>query len=205
VPWRPTGPSPLLAGCYVCFARRLPGHGGTKEEGWAAAVLMRDRRLLRSAVTARAASGPYEPGLLALREGLLLEAAVRALGESPELLIVHATGRDHPRGAGMAVHLGAVLDIPTIGVTERPLQATGAEPGAARGATGGLQVDGVEVARALRTRGGARPIVVHSGWRTDLDTATSIALASSGDFRTPEPLRCARRLAREARAAAECA
>ncbi|MBV8941103.1 MAG: endonuclease V [Solirubrobacterales bacterium] len=43
------------------------------------------------------------PGTLALREGRLLEAAVRALPAMPDVLLVNATGRDHPRGAGLAV------------------------------------------------------------------------------------------------------
>ena len=51
-----------------------------------------------------------------------------------------------------------------------------------------------------RTRAGARPLAVHAGWRTDLDTAIqTICLASAG-HRTPEPLRHARTLARTARA-----
>lgn len=202
-PWRPSGPRPLVAGCYVCFARGASGRGRARERGWAAAVLMRGDRLIQSAVAAGVAGDPYEPGLLALREGPLLEAAVRALPESPELLIAHAAGRDHPRAAGLALQLGAVLDVPTIGVTDRPLQAAGAEPGAERGDPSPLLLHGVEAARMLRTRAGARPLVVHPGWRTDLDTAISVALASTGRVRTPEPLRRARRLARQARAAAE--
>jgi deoxyribonuclease V len=160
---------------------------------------MRDERLSESAV----AAGPYEPGLLALREGPLLEAALRALAGSPELLIVHATGRDHPRAAGLALHLGAALDLPSIGVTDRPLQASGPEPGPERGDTGRLLFHGVEAARMLRTRAGARPLVVHPGWRTDLDTAVWVVLAASRRARTPEPLRRARREARQARQAEE--
>jgi deoxyribonuclease V len=52
----------------------------------------------------------------------------------------------------------------------------------------------------LRTRVGARPVVVHPGWRTDLDTAVSVLLAATRRARTPEPLRRARREARRARA-----
>jgi deoxyribonuclease V len=61
----------------------------------------------------------------------------------------------------------------------------------------------VEVARLLRTRAGARPLVVHPGWRTDLDAAVSVVLAAIRRARTPEPLRRARREARRARAAEE--
>jgi deoxyribonuclease V len=202
-PWRPSRPRPLVAGCYVCFAREPAGPGRAGERGWAAAVLMRGDRLIQTAVAAGVTCAPYEPGLLALREGPLLEAAVRALAETPELLIAHATGRDHPRAAGLAVQLGAVLDLPSIGVTDRPLHASGAEPGPERGDTSRLVLHGVEAAGMLRTRAGARPIVVHPGWRTDLDTAISVALASTPLVRTPEPLRHARSLARQARAAAE--
>jgi len=53
--------------------------------------------------------------MLALREGLLLEQAMRALPIAPEVLVVNATGRDHPRRAGLALHLGAVLGLPTVG------------------------------------------------------------------------------------------
>jgi hypothetical protein len=108
---------------------------------------------------------------------------------------------DHPRGAGLALHSAPVLDLPSIGVTDRPLRAEGREPGAEFGATSPVSLRGVEVARLLRTRPGARPVVVHSGWRTDLDTAIAVVRASTRRARTPEPLRRARELARYARAA----
>jgi deoxyribonuclease V len=200
--WRPSTARPLVAGCYLCFARGEVGRGRAEERGWAAAVLMRgNRRLVESAVAVGAAGARYEPGLLALREGPLLEAALRLLTEPPEVLLANATGRDHPRVAGLALHLGAVLDLPSIGVTDRPLRAEGREPAAERGATSPLLLHGVEVARMLRTRAGARPVVVHPGWRTDLDTAIAVVRASTRRARTPEPLRRARELARYARAA----
>ena len=82
-----------------------------------------DRHLVGTAVARGQAGAHYEPGLLALREGSLLEAAVRALPGRPEVVIANATGRDHPRGAGLALHLGAVLDLPSVGLTDRPLLA----------------------------------------------------------------------------------
>jgi deoxyribonuclease V len=199
--WRPSAPRPLVAGCFICFRRGPPGPGSVGEPAWAAAVLMLgDRRQAGRAVVSGGAAAPYEPGLLALREGPLLEAALRALPEPPQVVIANASGRDHPRGAGLALHLGAALELPSVGVTDRPLLATGWEPGPGRGATSPLMLDSSEVARRLRTRVGARPIVVHSGWRTDLDTAVSVVLASTRRARTPEPLRRARREARQARA-----
>ena len=125
---------------------------------------------------------------------------MRALPTQPEVIIANASGRDHPRGGGLALHLGAVLDLPSVGVTDRPLLAEGAYVAPERGAMSALLLDGMEVARLLRTRLGARPLVVHAGWRTDLDTAVSVVLAAIRRARTPEPLRRARREARRQRA-----
>jgi deoxyribonuclease V len=155
-----------------------------------------------SAVVGGETGAPYEPGLLALREGPLLESAVRALPERPDVVLVDATGRDHPRRAGLALQLGAVLELPTAGVTDRPLMGEGAEPDEGRGARADLRLDREVVACRVRTRAGARPLVVHPAWRTDLDTAVAVVLAAAPRRRTPEPLRLARRLAREARARA---
>jgi deoxyribonuclease V len=127
---------------------------------------------------------------------------VRALPEPPDVLVVDATGRDHPRRAGVALQLGAVLDLPTVGVTHRPLSAEGESPPNERGARSPLVLDGELVGYWLRTRPGTRPLAVHAGWRTDADTAVAVVLSTSR-VRTPEPLRRARRGAREARAASQ--
>ena len=165
-PWRSSGPVEI-GGCFVCFAG---------ERAFAAAALSEE-----AAIVAGTAGAPYEPGLLALREGPLLEAAVRALPRRPDVLLVNATGRDHPRRAGLALHLGAVLDLPTAGVTQRPLCSP-------------------EDVRWLTTKPGTRPLAVHAAWRTDLETAVEVVSATVAGFRTPAPIRTARRLARLTRA-----
>ena len=71
------------------------------------------------------AGAPYVPGLLALRIGPLMERAVHGLATRPDVVLLDATGRDHPRGAGLALQLGAVLGLPTVGITHRPLLARG--------------------------------------------------------------------------------
>ena len=118
----------------------------------------------------------------------------------PDVLLVDATGRDHPRRAGLALHLGAVLDLPTVGITHRPLLAAGERPPDARGTTSPLTIGGTVVGCWLRTRPGTRPLAVHAAWRTDPETAERVVTETLGGWRTPEPLRIARRLARVARA-----
>jgi hypothetical protein len=109
-PWRlDTGAR--VGGVFVCFARGGSGPGRAGDPAWAAACAGRET----VAVAGRAAA-PYEAGLLALREGALLEAAARALGQPPNVLLVDATGRDHPRRAGLAPHLRVVLDLHHLGM-----------------------------------------------------------------------------------------
>jgi deoxyribonuclease V len=193
-PYRPSG-TPALAGCFVCFARGGAGPGRVGDPGWAGAALGR-----QTSVATGEAGAAYEPGLLALREGPLLEAAVRGLPIAAEALLVNATGRDHPRRAGLALHLGAVLDLPTAGVTHRPLFAVGEWPPDEAGARSPLVLDSELVGFWLRTRAGTRPLAVHAGWRTDPDSAVELVLAGCAGRRTPEPIRLARRAARVARA-----
>jgi deoxyribonuclease V len=168
--------------------------------GWAGAALLRNGQSVAAVVKGKAGAS-YAPGLLALREGALLERAVRALPALPEVLLVDATGRDHPRRAGLALHLGAVLDVPTVGVTHRPLLAGGEWPPDERGARSPLLLEDDLVGFWVRTRPGTRPLACHAAWRTEPETAVEIVLAVTGQRRTPEPLRRARTAARRARGA----
>jgi deoxyribonuclease V len=154
-------------------------------------------------VVADRARAPYRAGFLALREGPILERAVTTLRRPPDVLLVDATGLDHPRRAGLAVHLGAVVGVPSVGVTHRPLVALGSVPPMRRGATAPVQLDGQTVGVWTCTKPDARPVLAHAGWRTDPDTAAALVLAvSTPAARTPVPLQEARRVAREARAVA---
>ena len=195
--WHPLGLSPRVAACFVCFAP--PGAMG--ERAWAAGALLERGRVPLTSVVAGKVTAAYEPGLLALREGALLEAAVRSLPEPPDIVLVNATGRDHPRRAGLALHLGAVLGVPTIGVTDRPLCARGDGPDDIRGASSPLLLDDELVGYWLRTKRGVRPVAVHMGWRTGPALAVDVVIGAARRARTPQPLRVARMVARRARGA----
>ncbi len=197
--WHPSGDD-LIAGCFVCFPRGGTGIGAAGDPAWAGAAALRRGRVVATASITDAARAPYRPGLLALREGPVLEAAVRSLGTVPDVLIVNATGLDHPRRAGLALHLGAVLDLPTVGVTNRTLLAEGAEPGPERGDAAPLRIGSDVVGAWVRSRPGAHPVAAHAAWRTDAADAAAVVLAAARRSRTPEPVRRARTLARRARA-----
>jgi deoxyribonuclease V len=198
-PWQPRD-APTIGACVVCFPRGQTGRGARGDRAWAAAAVLLGRRVLAQANVTGEAGAAYAPGLLALREGPCLEAAVRSLQVQPDVLLVDATGRDHPRRAGLALQLGAVLDLPTVGVTHRPLLATAPWPDDIRGATAPLLLEDETVGAWLRTRTGARPLAIHAAWQTGVDVALEIVWMATFGRRTPEPFRHARTLARLARA-----
>lgn len=199
--WSPVD-QPVVGGCFVAFARGEQGPGAPGDRAWAGAVAWRDGAVVDETAVFGEVPAAYEPGLLALREGPILQRAVEALPARPDVLLIDATGLDHPRRAGLALHLGAVLDLPSVGVTHRPLVAHGAMPvDEQRGTTAPLTLDVEVVAHWVRTRARTRPVVAHAAWRTTPDTAREVVLATApGDARTPAPLQQARRVARAARA-----
>ena len=202
--WQPPNHLYPIGGCFLCFPKGQSGYGAKGDRAWAGAALITNDDQVVATVVNGAAGACYEAGLLALREGPLLEAAVRSLPRMPDLLLVNATGRDHPRRAGLALHLGALLDIPTVGVTHRPLVAEGDWPESERGEHTPLLLDGDLVGYWLCTRSGTRPLAVHAAWRTDAEIARELVLAATQTkIRTPEPVRQARCAARTARSAAQ--
>ena len=189
-----------IAGCFICYPKQHEGPGAAGDPCWAAAATIQNGSLAALSRIRGKAPASYEPGLLALREGPLLERVVRGLPELPQLLLVNATGRDHPRRAGLALHLGHQLSLPTVGVTRNPLIAKGEWPAEVSGACAPLRIEEEIVGYWLRVKTGKPPLAVHSGWRTSPETAVRLVMASLGRWRTPEPLRLARQAAREARA-----
>lgn len=225
--WRPPSRPLLVAAAFCVFPTNRPGPGAAGDSACAAAVLWQEgeagggceeagraagpdgpRGRLRGEVVSRAvvhgeAGAAYQAGLLALRAGPLLAAALTGLRGDPDVLLLDATGRDHPRRAGLALHAGAALGTPSVGVTNRILAAATETPAAAAGSRAPIRLDGELVGWALRSRAGVNPILVHAGWRTDPDAALAVVERLIGRWRTPEPLRLARHAARVARAETE--
>ncbi|XP_030317687.1 endonuclease V isoform X2 [Calypte anna] len=77
-----------------------------------------------------AVGAPYLAGFLAFREvPFLVEALQRLQQEQPSLkpqvLLVDGNGLLHPRGFGVACHLGVLTDLPCIGVAKNLLHVDG--------------------------------------------------------------------------------
>ncbi len=146
-------------------------------------------------VTAEAPQAfPYIAGLLIFRVGPAILAAWQKLPEQPDILLVHGQGIAHPRGIGLASHLGLWFDKPTIGVAKTRLYGIEKEPGSAQGDQSILldEQDSTKIIGAVvRTRCSAKPVYVSPGHLIDLQHSVEFVLATCRGYRLPEPLRTA--------------
>ncbi len=158
----------------------------------AVAVLCDARTLapLATAVEVRACRFPYVPGLLSFREAPAVIAAIEKLPHRPDLLMCDGQGIAHPRGLGLASHIGLLLDLPTIGVAKSRLCGEHRQSGLKRGNRAQLIFDGNKVGVALRTRDGVNPLYISVGHRITLEEAIRWTLRAAR-FRLPEPTRLA--------------
>ena len=144
---------------------------------------------------------PYVPGLLSFREIPLLLQAFGRLQRLPDLILADAHGWAHPRRAGLACHLGIVLNTPTIGCAKSVLVGEYEMPDPARGSISALHDGTDKIGVALRSRAGVRPIFVSCGHRVSLRTAVRLTLECCDGYRIPKPLREADHFVKQLRSA----
>jgi len=183
-------PLRLVAGVDVGFEE-----GGAITR--AAAVLLDagDMRVLAEAVARLPTRMPYIPGLLSFRELPAVLQALAQLPEVPELILVDGHGVAHPRGLGIAAHLGVVTDLPTIGVAKKILVGGHDAVGLKRGDRTPLMHRGRMIGTVLRSKDGIQPLIVSPGHRVSHATAVEGVLACGRGYKLPEPTRLADRLA----------
>jgi deoxyribonuclease V len=150
-------------------------------------------------VTARLAfSFPYIPGLLTFREGPVILAAWQKLRIKPDILLFDGQGIAHPRGIGIASHIGLWLDRPSIGVAKSRLYGHHAIPGLTRGDAAELWDErnpGHMIGIVLRTRTRVNPVYVSPGHLIDLSNSVEFVLQCCTRYRLPEPTRWAHKVA----------
>lgn len=146
---------------------------------------------------------PYIPGFLGFREIPALLLAWAKLRQRPDLVLVDGHGAAHPRGLGIAAHLGVVLDVPAVGVAKSPLvgkpEGTLAEE---PGAEVPLVWRGRRLGTVLRTRRRSNPLYVSVGHRVSPEGAVEWVRRTGTGYRLPEPTRQAHLAANAARQAA---
>ena len=134
---------------------------------------------------------PYVPGYLTFREGPGALKAIGQLQNQPDLILFDGQGIAHPRGMGIASHLGVLLDIPSVGSAKSRLVGDYDEPGPGKGDYTPLVYRGKTIGTVLRTRQKVKPVFVSPGHRIDIEGSIRIILNCTQKYRLPEPIRMA--------------
>lgn len=132
---------------------------------------------------------PYIPGLLSFREG---PAILDALSRSPEvdLLFFDGHGIAHPRGIGIASHIGLFVEAPTIGVAKSLLYGKIQNLPREKGENSKiLSPVGRLLGYALCTRTNVKPVFISPGNRITAESALMLSIKTIGKYRIPEPTR----------------
>ncbi len=134
---------------------------------------------------------PYVPGLLTFREGPVVQDAYAKLTREPDLLMFDGQGIAHPRGLGLAAHMGLLMDRPSIGCAKSRLIGEFKEPKQKRGAMRTLSLHRKKIGVVLRTKDNTKPLFVSPGHRVSVETAAEWVLRTGNGYRLPEPTRLA--------------
>ena len=176
---------------------------------FAAAIVMTwpDFEVVEARTAQQPVTFPYIPGLLTFRELPVLVEALRQVESAPSLIFSDGHGIAHPRGIGIAAHLGLLADTPTIGIAKKPLRNIWEQPEQVAGATMPLyRQDKTLVGYAIRSSARRKyPIFVSPGHRIRIDDVVEpILVATSGAY-LPRPQQAAhdevtrlRRIAKDA-------
>jgi deoxyribonuclease V len=145
---------------------------------------------------------PYIPGLLSFREAPILLQAFQKLASQPDAIIVDGQGIAHPRGIGIASHLGLFLDCPSVGCAKSKL--TGVYEANKLQTTAGSFIplrtgDGTVIGAVVRTKQNTQPVFVSPGFKADLATSVALVLKCCQGYKLPEPTRQAHHLVNRAR------
>jgi len=197
IPAGPDRPVRTVAGVDVSQFGRDP------EGKIFAAVVVMDAETLETleiGTALRVAPLPYVPGYLGFREVPALLAAFAQLSALPDLVLVDGHGIAHPRGLGIAAHLGVILDRPALGCAKSILVGRPeGELGEARGEHVPLVWKGRMLGTVLRTKRRVQPVYVSVGHRIGQEAAMDWVLRLATRYRLPEPTRRAHDAANEFR------
>ncbi|HDG61767.1 MAG TPA: endonuclease V [Thermotoga sp.] len=136
---------------------------------------------------------PYIPGLLAFREGPLFLKAWEKVKTKPDVVFFDGQGIAHPRGLGIASHMGLFLEIPTVGVAKSRLYGKYEKLPPEQGSFSYLLDDGGRtIGIVFRSRANVSPIFISPGHLVDVESSFELVkkVLIPGK-RIPEPTRMA--------------
>ncbi|MDW7732522.1 MAG: endonuclease V [Methanolobus sp.] len=133
---------------------------------------------------------PYIPTYLNFREGCAMVSVFLQATTRPDITIFDSCGINHPIRAGMAAYFGAVMDVPTIGVSKKILCGH-AETPVETGEYHELMQDGEQIGWVLKSNKRSNPIIIAPGNKVSMDTCLEVVQHCLKGYKLPEPTRLA--------------
>lgn len=179
-----TKPVKTIAGADVSYQKQ-------GEEVYAAVLVFSfpDLVLTGQALATDTVKFPYVPGLLSFREAPALTKVFRKIRRKPDVIIFDGQGIAHPRGMGLASHMGLILDCPSIGCAKTSLVGTYPSLPETRGSAVFLTNQGRVVGGVVRTRERVKPVFVSPGHAVTLEESIRLVLSCCRGYKLPEPTR----------------
>jgi deoxyribonuclease V len=177
-------PPRLVAGVDASYDKK-----NQKMYGAAVVLSLPELTLVESAGISGPVPFPYIPGLLSFREAPILIAALKKLRHLPDVILVDGQGIAHPRGLGLATHLGLLIGIPTLGCAKSRLCGDFGELNLKAGSACSLTLKNKQVGWVLRSRQGCRPLFVSPGHLITLNESLDLVRQCLKKYRLPLPLR----------------
>ena len=134
---------------------------------------------------------PYIPGYLSFREAPVVLKLIKKYHHLADVFIFDGHGLAHPRGLGIASHIGVLTNEPSIGCAKKRLVGDYITPDIKKGSTTDLEYKGKIVGKVLRTKHNTKPVFVSVGHLVSLEEATQFVLSCVSKYRIPEPTRLA--------------
>jgi deoxyribonuclease V len=134
---------------------------------------------------------PYIPGYLSFREAPVLLKLIEKHQDLADVFIFDGHGVAHPRGLGIASHIGVLINRPSIGCAKKKLVGEYNLPDLQKGSNTDLIFRKEIVGKVMRTKTKIKPVFISVGNLVALREAAQFILSCTGKYRLPEPTRLA--------------
>ncbi|WP_406655656.1 endonuclease V [Methanolobus sp. ZRKC2] len=141
---------------------------------------------------------PYIPTYLHFREGCAMVSVFLQASTKPDITIFDSCGINHPIRAGMAAYFGAVMNVPTIGVSKKILCGHATTP-VETGEYHELMQDGEQIGWVLKSNKRSNPIIIAPGNKVSMKSCLDVVQHCLKGYKLPEPTRLAHLYAGEMR------
>ncbi len=164
----------------------------TKDYGYACGVVLDYETfgIIEKKVIKAKIDFPYVSTFLSFREAPSVINVYNELRKEPDVIMVNGHGIMHPARAGLASHVGVMLDKPSIGVAQNNLIGDFKFPSDTMDFNQ-ITFKGNHIGWVLKSKEGSDPIFISPGHKVSMERSLGITKHCIKENKLPEPIRIA--------------